>query len=187
MQEMCRSFNVDNYKKTKITKKSRSADHNAFDQLIVMLSSVTLGANMKPVLELLKKRNSALFQVTQDVTVFDGLKILASYGVGAILVMEQDKLVGIFSERDYTRKVALEGKNSREITIADIMTRNVISVPPTAGTRVCMTLMSTHKIRHLPVIEAGKVLGLISIRDLMDDIIADHERTISDLQSYITG
>ncbi len=142
---------------------------------------------MKPVLELLKKRNTALFQVAPEVTVFDGLKLLASYGVGAILVMEHDKLVGIFSERDYTRKVALEGKNSREITIAEIMTRNVISVPPNAGTRVCMTLMSQHKIRHLPVLDNGKVLGLISIRDIMDDIIADHEQTITHLQSYISG
>jgi CBS domain-containing protein len=142
---------------------------------------------MKPITELLKKRDTQLFQVAPDVTVFDGLKLLASYGVGAILVMERDKLVGIFSERDYTRKVALLGKNSREITIADIMTREVISVPPTAGTRVCMTLMSTKKIRHLPVLDGDKVLGLISIRDIMDDIIADHEHTISQLQTYISG
>jgi CBS domain-containing protein len=142
---------------------------------------------MKPITELLKKRDTQLFQVAPDVTVFDGLKLLASYGVGAILVMERDKLVGIFSERDYTRKVALLGKNSREITIADIMTREVISVPPTAGTRVCMTLMSTKKIRHLPVVDGDKVLGLISIRDIMDDIIADHEHTISQLQTYISG
>jgi CBS domain-containing protein len=142
---------------------------------------------MKPITELLKKRDTQLFQVAPDVTVFDGLKLLASYGVGAILVMERDKLVGIFSERDYTRKVALQGKNSREITIADIMTREVISVPPTAGTRVCMTLMSTKKIRHLPVLDGDKVLGLISIRDIMDDIIADHEHTITQLQTYISG
>lgn len=142
---------------------------------------------MKPVIELLKKRNSALYQVAPGVTVFDGLKVLASYGVGAILVMDKDKLVGIFSERDYTRKVALEGRNSREITIADIMTREVISVPPTAGTRVCMALMSQKKIRHLPVVDGTKVMGLISIRDIMDDIIADHEITISQLQTYITG
>jgi CBS domain-containing protein len=142
---------------------------------------------MKPVIELLKKRNSALYQVAPGVTVFDGLKVLASFGVGAILVMDKDKLVGIFSERDYTRKVALEGRNSREITIADIMTREVISVPPNAGTRVCMSLMSQKKIRHLPVVDGTKVLGMISIRDIMDDIIADHEITISQLQTYITG
>ncbi len=142
---------------------------------------------MKPITELLKKRDASLFQVAPQVTVFDGLKLLASYGVGAIVVMDGDKLVGIFSERDYTRKVALQGKNSREMTIAEIMTREIISVPPSAGTRVCMSLMSTKKIRHLPVVDGGKVLGLISIRDIMDDIIADHEQTISQLQTYITG
>jgi CBS domain-containing protein len=103
------------------------------------------------------------------------------------VVMEHDKLVGIFSERDYTRKVALEGKNSREITIADIMTREVVFVQPATGTRMCMSLMSTKKIRHLPVMDGNKVLGLISIRDIMDDIIADHEQTITQLQTYITG
>ncbi len=142
---------------------------------------------MKPIMELLKKRDTPLYKVAPDVMVFDGLKLLASYGVGAIVVMEGDAMVGIFSERDYTRKVALQGKNSREITIAEIMTREVIAVPPTAGTRVCMTLMSQNKIRHLPVVQSGKVLGLISIRDIMDDIIADHEITINQLQTYITG
>ncbi len=142
---------------------------------------------MKPVVELLKKRDTTLFHVAPDVTVFDGLKLLASHGVGAMVVLEQGKLVGIFSERDYTRKVALEGKNSRETPIAEIMTRNVITVPPNAGTRLCMSLMSTNKIRHLPVVEAGTVVGLISIRDIMDDIIADHEQTITHLQSYISG
>ena len=142
---------------------------------------------MKPVNELLKKRDTSVFHIAPDVMVFDGLKLLASYGVGAVVVLEQGKLVGIFSERDYTRKVALQGKNSRETTVAEIMTRDVISVPPTAGTRLCMNLMSQHKIRHLPVVDAGKVLGLISIRDIMDDIIADHEQTISHLQSYISS
>ncbi len=142
---------------------------------------------MKPITELLKKRDSALYQVAPDVTVFDGLKLLADYGVGAMLVMDKGRLVGIFSERDYTRKIALQGRNSKETTVADIMTREVISVGPTTGTRICMTLMSQKKVRHLPVIDGDKVLGLISIRDLMDDIIADHEQTISHLQNYISG
>jgi CBS domain-containing protein len=142
---------------------------------------------MKPIAELLKKRDSTLFQVAPDVLVFDGLKLLAEYGVGAMLVMDKGQLVGIFSERDYTRKVALQGRNSRETTVADIMTRDIISVRPETGTRVCMSLLSQKKIRHLPVIDGNKVLGLISMRDIMDDIIADHELTISQLQSYITG
>lgn len=142
---------------------------------------------MKPIVELLDKRDSTLFKVAPHVMVFDGLKLLADHGVGAMLVMEGDKLVGVFSERDYTRKVALLGKNSRETPISEIMTANVISVPPKTGTRECMALMSQHKIRHLPLVDNGKVVGMISIRDIMDDIIADHEQTIAQLQTYISS
>ena len=142
---------------------------------------------MKPVIELLGKRDSSLYQVAPDVTVFEGLKLLADFGVGAMVVLDQGRLVGVFSERDYTRKVALQGRNSRETRIADIMTRDVITVSSTTGTRTCMALMSQKKIRHLPVVDDGKVLGMISIRDIMDDIIADHEQTIAQLQNYITS
>ena len=142
---------------------------------------------MKPVSELLKRRDSSLFQVSPDATVFEGLQQLARHGVGAMLVMQDEKLVGIFSERDYTRKIALEGKNSRNVKVADIMTNQIVSVTPATGTRVCMTLMSQKRIRHLPVMDGDNVLGLISIRDIMDDIIADHEQTISHLQNYISG
>lgn len=142
---------------------------------------------MKPIVELLDKRDPALFKVAPQVMVFDGLKLLADHGVGAMLVMEGDKLVGVFSERDYTRKVALQGKNSRETPISEIMTANVISVAPHTGTRECMALMSQHKIRHLPLVDNGKVVGMISIRDIMDDIIADHEQTIAQLQTYISS
>ena len=107
--------------------------------------------------------------------------------MGALIVVDDGKLVGVVSERDYTRKVALQGKNSKETPVAEIMTPNVITVSPTTGTRACMTLMSQKKIRHLPVVEGAKVLGMISIRDIMDDIIADHEQTISQLTSYISS
>ena len=142
---------------------------------------------MKPVIELLKRRDAVLHQVAPDVLVFDGLKLLADYGVGAMVVMDGERLVGMLSERDYTRKVALQGRNSRETRVADIMTRDVITVTPKTGTRACMALMSQKKIRHLPVLDGAKVLGMISIRDLMDDIIADHEQTIAQLQHYISS
>ncbi len=142
---------------------------------------------MKPVIELLKKRDSTVFQVAPDVMVFDGLKLLAEYGVGAMVVMDKGRLVGVLSERDYTRKVALQGKNSRETPIADIMTRDVITVTPQTDTNACMSLMSQKKIRHLPVVDGAAVLGMISIRDIMDDIIADQEETIAQLQSYISS
>ena len=140
---------------------------------------------MKPVSELLKKRNSSVHQVTPSVTVFEALRLLADYGVGAMVVMDKGKLVGVVSERDYTRKIALQGRNSKETTVADIMTRDVVTVTPKTGTRACMTLMSQKKIRHLPVLDGPKVLGMISILDIMDDIIADHEQTISQLTTYI--
>ncbi len=142
---------------------------------------------MKPVIELLKRRDAVLHQVAPDVLVFDGLKLLADYGVGAMVVMDGERLVGMLSERDYTRKVALQGRNSRETRVADIMTRDVITVTPKTGTRACMALMSQKKIRHLPIVEGDRVLGVISILDIMDDIIADHEQTIAQLQHYISS
>ena len=134
---------------------------------------------MKPIKELLKGRASAAYQVSPSTTVFAALQSLADYGVGAMLVMDQNQLVGVVSERDYTRKVALQGKNSKDITVGDIMTPNPFTVTPQTGTRDCMALMSQKKIRHLPVVDGAHVLGLISMRDLMDDIIAEHENTIS--------
>ncbi len=142
---------------------------------------------MKPVQDLIKGRNSTVFQVSPSATVFEALQSLAEHEVGAMVVMDQGKLVGVVSERDYTRKVALQGKNSRETTVAEIMTREVVTVTPTTGTRACMALMSQKNIRHLPVVNGSAVLGMISIRDIMNDIIAGHEQTISQLTSYISS
>ncbi len=135
---------------------------------------------MKPVSELLRSRNTTLWHVKPEDTVFDALKVLAEHEVGALMVMERGRLVGILSERDYTRKVALQGRNSKETTVAEIMTRDVLVVTPQTRTRDCMALMSQRKIRHLPVVDGGSVLGMISI-------IADHELTIAQLQSYIAN
>jgi CBS domain-containing protein len=140
---------------------------------------------MKPVSLLLKAREGTLWHVRPDESVFSALELLARYEVGALMVMEGGRLVGVVSERDYTRKIALQGRNSKETLVADIMTRNVITVTPQTGTRVCMALMSEKKIRHLPVVDDGTVVGMISIRDILDDIIADHETTIAQLESYI--
>ncbi len=141
---------------------------------------------MKPIQELLKNQETQVGQLAPSDTVFEALKSLAQYGVGAMVVMDQGVLVGVISERDYTRKIALQGKNSKETTVAEIMTRDVVTVTPQTGTRACMALMSRRKIRHLPVVDGSKVLGMISIRDIMNDIIAEHERTISQLTSYIS-
>ena len=142
---------------------------------------------MKPVSELLRSRNTTLWHVKPEDTVFDALKVLAEHEVGALMVMERGRLVGILSERDYTRKVALQGRSSKDTTVAEIMSRNVVVVTPQTRTRDCMALMSRRKIRHLPVVDGDSVLGMISVRDILDDIIADHELTIAQLQSYIAS
>lgn len=140
---------------------------------------------MKPVAALLKKHDGTLWHVTPADTVYVALERLATYEAGALLVMDGQRLAGVFSERDYTRKVVLAGRNSRATLVSEIMTRDLVTVSPCASTHKCMTLMSETRIRHLPVVDGGTVLGMISIRDLMNDIIAEHESTIAHLESYI--
>jgi CBS domain-containing protein len=140
---------------------------------------------MKPVSELLRHREGTLWHVRPDESVYNALLLLSQHEVGALMVMDGGRLVGVLSERDYTRKVALQGRNSKDTKVAEIMTSQVITVTPRTGTRTCMSIMRDKRIRHLPVVDGGTVLGMISIRDIMDDIIADHEATIAQLESYI--
>ena len=135
--------------------------------------------------DLLKRRDSNVWRIAPEASVFEALQVLAEHEAGALMVMEGDKLIGVISERDYTRKVALQGKNSKEVRVRELMTPNPITVTPQNDTHECMAMMSQKRIRHLPVVEGDKVVGMISIRDLMDDIIADHEQTIEQLTSYI--
>jgi signal-transduction protein with cAMP-binding, CBS, and nucleotidyltransferase domain len=154
--------------------------------LIYYLPQHKLGVRtMKLVSELLKQRDITLWHVRPDDTVFDALKVLSEHGVGALVVMDQGRLVGVLSERDYTRKVALQGRSSKDTKVADIMTRDVLVVSPSTRTGECMALMSQKKIRHLPVVDGDTVIAMLSIRDIMDDIIAQHEFTITQLESYI--
>lgn len=140
---------------------------------------------MKTVSDLLKLREGTIWHVHPDDPVYTALELLAAHEVGALLVMDGSRLVGIVSERDYTRKVALQGRNSRETRVAEIMTRDVVRVPPAAPMHECMALMSEHRIRHLPVVDGATVLGMISMRDLLDELIAEQERTIAELEHYI--
>ena len=143
---------------------------------------------MKPVAQLLKANDQSNFlRVAPDVSVFVALELLSTLRVGALMVMDGERLIGIFSERDYCRKVALKGRNSKETTVADIMTSEVISVPSTTGTRTCMALMNEKHIPHLPVVDGDKVLGLISMRDIMADVIAEHEFTINQLETDVNS
>jgi CBS domain-containing protein len=140
---------------------------------------------MKPVSELLKKREGTLWHVRPETSVYEALQLLADYEVGALMVMEGGALVGVFSERDYTRKIALQGRNSRGTPVSDIMTRQVLTVKPATTTHEAMVLMSARKVRHLPVLDGSTVLGMISIRDILDDIIEDQASTIEQLETYI--
>ena len=143
---------------------------------------------MKNVTELLKSKPArAVVTVRPEDTVLDAIKILAQEDVGAAVVLSGGRLVGIFSERDYTRKVVLKGRSSESTRVEEIMTANVVCVSPRAKTRDCMALMSEKNIRHLPVVEEDRVVGMVSIRDIVTDIIADQEFTISQLESYISG
>lgn len=142
---------------------------------------------MRPIQELLKRRQPGNWSLNPNDSVFDALKTLADHNVGALMVLDNGKLVGVFSERDYTRKIALAGKSSKDTKVRDIMTAHVVTVSPQVRTRDCLALMSQKRIRHLPVVDGDKVLGMISIRDIMNDIIADHEMTISHLEHYITS
>ena len=142
---------------------------------------------MRPIQELLNKHGGTIWSLHPQETVYDALKTLSEKDVGALMVMDEGVLVGVFSERDYTRKIALAGKASRDTRVEEIMTSTVMTVSPKTTTDKCMALMSQKKIRHLPVVDGDKVLGMISIRDIMNDIIADHEQTIGHLTNYIAS
>ena len=142
---------------------------------------------MKTVAELLKAKPARVVQVSPDESVLEAIKVLASEDVGAAIVMTGERLAGILSERDYTRKVILKGRASESTRVEEIMTRNVIVVTPRAKARDCMALMIENNIRHLPVVDNGRVIGMVSIRDIVGDIIADQDFTIEQLEHYISG
>jgi CBS domain-containing protein len=142
---------------------------------------------MKTVAELLRAKRSRVVSVTPSQSVLEAIKVLAAEDIGAAIVMEGGSLAGIFSERDYTRKVILKGRASDTTQVEEIMTANVIVVTPRTRTRECMQLMSEKNIRHLPVVDEGRVVGMVSIRDIVSDIIADQDFTIEQLEHYISG
>lgn len=125
--------------------------------------------------------------MSPDATVYDALSIMAEKNIGALTVLEGDELAGIFSERDYARKVILKGKTSKEMKVRDVMTTPVVSVTPANSIQDCMALMTQKHFRHLPVVSEGKVAGLISIGDVVKEIIDEQRSTIDQLSGYITG
>lgn len=142
---------------------------------------------MKTVRDILKHKGSDVFSVRPDDTVFDSLQLMADKGVGALLVMDGDKLVGIVTERDYARKVILEGKSSRTSSVDEVMTRKVLCASPERTVDECMALMTDKRARHLPVLEHKQVVGVISIGDLVKAMINEQQVLIDQLQHYISG
>jgi CBS domain-containing protein len=142
---------------------------------------------MTIVAQLLHAKGSDIWSVTPDTSVYDAIKLMAERGVGALLVMSGERLVGIVSERDYARKVILRGKSSKETPVREIMTERVYYVRPEQSTDECMAIMTDRRIRHLPVLEAERVVGVISIGDVVKSVISQQEFMIQQLENYITS
>ena len=142
---------------------------------------------MRTANDILKHKGHAVWSVRPTNTVLEALRVMAEHDVGAVLVLEDDKLVGILSERDYARKVVLAGRSSKESQVKDVMTAHVVCVSPERSIDECMALMTNKRLRHLPVIDHKRVVGLVSIGDLVKATIDDQQFTITQLQSYIAG
>lgn len=143
---------------------------------------------MKTLQQLLtNKKHKEVISIAPHRPVFDALVVLAEYKIGALVILEGDKLVGIFSERDYAREIVLKGKSSKTTAISDVMSTNVLTVKPSDTVEQAMSIMSEKHIRHLPVLEGNKVVGMLSIGDLVKETIDYQQRLIKQLESYITG
>lgn len=142
---------------------------------------------MITVRDLLKQKGDQVFSISPDSTVFQALQIMAEKDIGALLVMESDQVLGIFSERDYARKIVLKGRTSKESTVGEMMADKVFFIKPDKTINDCMAVMTEKKIRHLPVLENHRLVGLISIGDVVNHVIRSQKTTIADLENYIIG
>ena len=142
---------------------------------------------MATVKNILEAKGNATFTITPETSIYHALELMVEKNVSALLVMENEKLAGIFTERDYARKVALKGKSSKETQIGEIMTRDLITVSPNSTIDECMKLMTGKFIRHLPVVENNKLVGIISIGDVVRHIIKEQKFIIENMEQYISG
>ena len=142
---------------------------------------------MRTVRQLLGAKKPDLFAVAPDVPVIYAIRLMAEKRIGAVLVMEGPLLAGILSERDYARKIVLEGRSSKDTPVRAIMTADVVTVTPEDTVPACMQVVTQHRIRHLPVMESGEVAGMISIGDLVAAVIEDQQHELDQLQRYIAG
>jgi CBS domain-containing protein len=140
---------------------------------------------MRSVLQLLEEKPQQVLSIEPQAKVFDALMLMAEKDVGALVVLEGEKLVGIFSERDYARKIILFGKSSRDTSVGEIMTAKVVCVRPEQMVDECMALMTQKRVRHLPVLSEKKVVGIISIGDVVRAMLQDQQHTIEQLEQYI--
>jgi len=137
--------------------------------------------------EILRNKGSAVWTISPEATVFEAIQLMADKNVGAVLVIEKEKLIGIITERDYTRKIALKGKSSKDSKVREILTERLVHVAPGHNVEECMRLMTEHRVRHLPVLDGGRLAGVVSIGDLVNWIISEQDTTIRQLQTYISG
>lgn len=137
--------------------------------------------------EILSHKGTNVWSISPEATVFDAIHMMADKNVGALLVMEGGKLIGIITERDYTRKVALKGKSSKETAVREIISGQLVHVTPSHTVEECMHVMTDNRVRHLPVMEGDRLVGVVSIGDLVNWIISAQSTTISQLQAYISG
>src|SRR5437899_11631662 len=136
---------------------------------------------------ILNQKSGDIFSISPEATVFEAIELMDNKNVGALLVMEADRLIGMISERDYTRKIMLRGKRSRETKVAEIMSTNVFTTHRREGVETCLRLMTDQHIRHLPVLDGDNVVGVISIGDLVKHVISCQQAAIAHLESYIHG
>lgn len=137
--------------------------------------------------QILEQKGTTTHSVTPSVSVLDALTTMAKHDIGSVLVIENDRLVGIFTERDYARKLVLKGLNSREATVGDVMTPNVCTITPSLAIDAVMNIMTENRFRHLPVVEHGRIAGIVTIGDVVKAIIDQQEKTINHLSNYIAG
>ena len=137
--------------------------------------------------EILQNKGNAVWTVTPETMVFEAIQMMADRNVGALLVTKEGQLVGILSERDYTRKVVLKGRSSKDTPVREILSEGIIHVTPDHTVEECMRLMTEHRIRHLPVLEGEQIAGVVSIGDLVNWIIGAQSSAIHQLETYITG
>lgn len=140
---------------------------------------------MKTLKQLLDSKGREIYTISPEASVFDALRLMAEKSVGALIVTDAGKIAGVISERDYARKVILHGKSSQELQVRDIMTSKVVTVNPRQTVEECMALMTERRIRHLPVTEGERLIGVLSIGDLVKEVIAEQQQTIQQLESYI--